>query len=350
MLRVSADRIRLYGGALVAIGFCAALIAPMWHLDWIVFRAGGAAAGTASLLQPPGGTAYPFAYPPAVAWLFYPAAHLPIDLGFDLNALLMLAMCAVAGVLGSRVYGLPIGFALLATFAWVPATQAGFLGQFTPVGLVLSLVAIGGISRGNQLMSGLAAGLLLYKPPDAIALWLLLIVRRQWRAVGVAAGIGLLWYIASVAATGGDWAWPVHYLGLLSAYYSTDFARNVLKVVSLPGLLLAARLPSLAAIIAGVALLAAAAARFAKIPALEAASMAPLVGLAASPHAYMYETVLVLPALFYTMTHVVEPWRTRTIVAAYTIAPLWVLGPWIRFDPLAIVVVGGSALWLVSRS
>jgi hypothetical protein len=260
---------------------------------------------------------------------------------------LMLLFCGFAGVVGARIYGFRIAFAVLAIFAWVPATQAGFLGQFTPVALVLALLAIAGLTRRNDLLTGVAVGLLLYKPPDAIAFVLLLVVRREWRALVVFSAVAVGWYFTSVAATGGDWAWPVHYLAMLRGNYASDFAVTALKTVSLAGLLAYAGLTPALATLGGLVVLACAIPRFAKAPILEAASMAPLVGLAASNHAYMYETVLVIPSLFYVMTHVVEPWRTRLVVGAYVIAPFWVLGPWIKFDPLAIVVLGGTALWLI---
>lgn len=347
VLQISADRIWLYGGALVAIGLCAAFMAHSWQLDWITFRIGGGLAGSPALLEPHNYPVNPFEYPPAVAWFFYPAAHFPEGPGFVLYCVLMLLFCAFAGVVGARVYGLRIPFAVLAILAWVPATQAGFLGQFTPVALVLALFAIAGLTRRNDLLTGVAVGLLLYKPPDAIAFVLLLIVRREWRALTVFIAVAVGWYFASLAATGGDWGWPIHYLTMLHGNYASDFAVTTLKTVSLAGLLAYAGVTPAVATLCGLAVLACAIPRFAKAPILEAASMAPLVGLAASNHAYMYEAVLVIPSLLYVMTHVAEPWRTRLVVAAYTIAPLWVLGPWIKFDPLAIVVLGGAALWLI---
>jgi hypothetical protein len=44
---------------------------------------------------------------------------------------------------------------------------------------------------------------------------------------------------------------------------------------------------------------------------------------------------------------VAERWRTRIIVIAFAIAPLWLASNVIHFDPLAFVVIGGAIAWLV---
>ena len=345
-LAISRDRIYLYGAALVAVGLCALLIAARWQTDWIAFRTGGTLAGHPDLLDPRRYPVVSFVYPPGVAWLFVPAAMLPTTAGFYMNAVFMLGVCAIAGTIAARVYNLSIPFAALAVFAWVPATQAGFLGQFTPVALALTLLAILGLVRRNDFLAGVAIGLLLYKPTDAVPFVLLVLVRREWRVLAIVGGISLAWYVAGVAATAFDWNWPAHYLAMLRGYYAAEFARTALKTVSLPGLLVYAGASPATATLASLLLLLGAIPRFARSSMLAAASMAPLVGLASSVHAYMYEAVLVLPALFYAMTQTPEPWRTRFVVAAYVIAPMWVFGPWIRFDPLAIVVLGGAVLWI----
>ena len=63
----------------------------------------------------------------------------------------------------------------------------------------------------------------------------------------------------------------------------------------------------------------------------------------------MYEVGLALPALFYAMVNVVEPWRTRLIVGAYLLAALWMpIDALIWFNPLAIITLGGTILCGVS--
>jgi hypothetical protein len=78
--------------------------------------------------------------------------------------------------------------------------------------------------------------------------------------------------------------------------------------------------------------------------------MAGLVGLAASPHAWPYDAAVALPAAFWVMTEVAEPWRTRIIVGAFAVAPLWLASNVIHFDLLALVIVGAAIVWLVGRA
>jgi hypothetical protein len=59
-----------------------------------------------------------------------------------------------------------------------------------------------------------------------------------------------------------------------------------------------------------------------RVSALEATSMAGLVGLAAGPYAWPCDAAVALPAIFFVIKTVAEPWRTRIIVGAFAIAPL----------------------------
>jgi hypothetical protein len=82
---------------------------------------------------------------------------------------------------------------------------------------------------------------------------------------------------------------------------------------------------------------------------LLAMSCTSVLSLALSAHAWMYDVAIVLPALFYAMAKLAEPWRTRLIVAAYLLAALWMpIDAAIRFNPLAIITLGGAALCAVA--
>ena len=59
----------------------------------------------------------------------------------------------------------------------------------------------------------------------------------------------------------------------------------------------------------------------------------------------MYDAALMLPALFYAMKYVSEPWRTRLVVAAYLLAAAWMpLALLTKFNSLALVTLCGIAL------
>ena len=322
--------------------------------DWLDFYIAGAMAGTHALLDPATHAAWgathhlpvtAFVYMPGFAWVLVPAAHLPLAAGFALNAVVMFACCVLAAPVAARAYGFSWQFCLLTILAWAPTTAAIVTAQNSPAGALLSLVAVLGFARDDALLTGLSVGALMYKPTYALPFILLLLVWRRWKAFGVVCACGVAWYLLSVSATGGDWLWPIAYLRSLSGYVGPDFMGNRFKAISLPGLLMLVRTPHALAFVAGLAALAAGLVRMARVPALEAASMAGLVGLVASPHAWPYDAAVALPAIFWVMRAVAEPWRTRIIVGAFAIAPLWLASNVIRVDLLAFVIIGGALFW-----
>jgi hypothetical protein len=326
------------------------------YWDWLDFYIAGAMAGTRALLDPAMHAAWgashhlpvtAFVYMPGFAWVLVPAAHMPLAWGFALNAIVMAASCGMAAIVAARTYGLRWQFCLLTILAWAPTTAAIVTAQNSPVGALLSLAAVLGFARNESLLTSLSIGALMYKPTYALPFILLLMVCRRWKAFGVVCGCGLAWYALSVAAAGGDWLWPLPYLRSLTGYVGPDFIGNRFKAISLPGLLMLAATPHTIAFGAGLVVLIAGVVRMPRVSSLEAASIAGLIGLAASPHAWPYDATVALPAIFWVMRDVAEPWRTRIIVSAFAIAPLWLASNIIRVDVLAFVIIGGAIAWLV---
>jgi hypothetical protein len=319
--------------------------------DWPDFQNAGLTAGTRALLDPAARAAWgaahnvattAFAYIPGYAWLLYAPARLPLAWGFALNAIAMLAVCFAAARVAARVYSLDARFTVLALLAWAPTTAAILTGQNSPIGLLLWLLATMALVEGNDAAAGVFAGLLMYKPTYAIPLGLLLLVRRNWTAIGAVAICGLGWYVTSALAAGNDWLWPSMYLKSLSGYVGTDFAYNAPKAVSLPGLLVRAGVSSGAAFALGMVLLILAAWRMRTRPTVEAMSAMAIVGVATSPHAWPYDAVLALPAMLWMMAATEEPGRTRWVVAAYALAPSWLLAHILGIDLLAGPVLAGA--------
>jgi hypothetical protein len=83
--------------------------------------------------------------------------------------------------------------------------------------------------------------------------------------------------------------------------------------------------------------------------AVEAASAACLAGVALSPHALAYDAALALPMIAFTAARLAEPARSRFLLALFILAPLFFVSPLLRFDPLAVVVIGGTCAWLYVR-
>jgi hypothetical protein len=356
-LRLSRERAFLYGGALASLCLVQVRFVVAQNFgDWSAFWAAAATVGTRDLLDPARHTAWQvhhhllttvFPYLPGAAWFLLPVKPVSLAAGYAINFFLMLSASCAAAIAAARIYGLSRAFASIAAFAWAPTIAALATGQNAPLGLLLAVYAVGGLAAGSWLATGFAVGLLLYKLPYALPFVALLVVRRQGRALGIVLLCAAAWYVLSVAATAGDWQWPVQYAHALAEYAGPDARFNAVKAISIPQLLLrAGAAPSLAMFL-GAAIFVTALPLLARRPLLEAASFTPLLGLAAGPHTLPYDLAFGLPALYYLMTHLSEPVRTRVICVAYVAAPLWLLSGVLRFDVLAVVCNGLVLVWLM---
>ena len=318
--------------------------------DWRVFVSAGTLAGTAALLHPPQDW-QAFFYLPGAAWPLVAAARVPPAISFMLNAAAMLGCAMAAAVLASRTYGLATRTAI-ALYALFPPVvyAAAIIGQNAPFGLLLAQAAVAGLAARSVALTALPIGMLLYKPTYALPLVALLVVRGLRRELSVVAACAALWYLASVAAAGGDWSWPAAWLRVLTRFAAGDLAVNGAFAVGIPAVLLRNGVaPS--AVLALCILVAAASAgalRIAK-PA-EAASAASLVGLALSPHAWAYDAALALPMIAFTAARLGDPARTRFLFALALVTPLFLLAPQIGFDPLAPAAAAGTIGWLAVRA
>jgi hypothetical protein len=357
-LNIPPRRLRAWAIGLVLIGLAPIAGAFVYGLhDWPAFWSAGATAGSPDLVDSARHLEWQrahglpeafFAYPAGSAWLFAPFAWLPLPVGFVLHGLLMLAAAIAAGWIAAPVFGLERRVSILAVLAFAPVTASLTLGQNAPLGLLLAVVAIVGVVTGRPLLAGLAVGLLLYKPTFAIPLIGLLLLRRRWRELVVVALIGAAWYVAGVVAAAGDWLWVKPWLSGLGAYLDADFAGNADKAVSLPGLLARLGLPDLVPILAAALLVVVALPRLARAPMIEAASVACLLGVAVSPHAWGYDASLAVPFLLWILAgHGGLSLQNRTvvIVAAYVLGPFWLVSRQTVVSAVAIVVLGLVGVW-----
>jgi hypothetical protein len=318
--------------------------------DWRVFAAAGARVGTPELLNPPEAW-QSFFYLPGVAWALAPFAHVPLTTSFLLNAFLMLACAAVAGVIAARTYGLDRATAVALYAFWSPVIYAvAIIGQNAPFGLLLAQIAIAGMVRGSVVLTAIPIGLLLYKPTYAVPMIGLLVARARWRELAIVGAMASMWYGFGVTATGGDWDWPTTWSHLLTRFAAGDLSVNAPFAVSLPALLVrtGTSVPAVACMTAIVALVAAVPLR--RAPAAEAGSAVCLIGLALSPHAWAYDAGLALPMIGCAAATLADPGRTRLLLALSLVVPLFFASRQLGFDPLAVVVIGGALAWLASRS
>ena len=317
--------------------------------DWRVFVAAGSAIGTRALVDPPEAWQI-FLYPPAAAWPPSLVAHLPLAESFVLNGLLMLACAAIAGVVAARIYALSDIAGASAYVLWTPVMYAAaIIGQNAPLGLLLCQLAIGGLAMRSVVLTAVPIGLLLYKPTYALPLIALLLVRSRLRELTIVTAIAALWYVLSVAATGGYWNWPLDTLRLVARYAAGDFTVNGAFAVGLPGLLVRAGVTPSLVVVATIAVAACVLVALRRAGAAEAGSAACLAGIALSPHAWAYDAALAAPMIAFVATRVDEPARTRWLIVLAVVAPLFFISPILGFDPLALVVVGGTLVWTALR-
>jgi Glycosyltransferase family 87 len=311
--------------------------------DWRIFWNAGHSVGSGAII-----TAAHFAYTPGAAWILWPFAQLTLAEGYFLYVAIMIAMAVGAAWLATKLYGLSFALAALMAFAWTPFTIAICLGQNSPVALICVTLAIVAFVRRDQVLAGLAVGLLLYKPSDAVPMIFLLCICKQWRSLGIVAICGIAWYLLSAAATS-DWLWPGAYTKMLTELYRSDVATNADYAISVPTLLTRLGAPALVGWIAGAAILVGSAPLLLRVRRLEAASVVPLIGVAASPHAWGYEAILALPALWLATSRL-NSLRATLLLAAYAVAPLYLYARPLHFDALAIPILGGTACWFALRA
>ncbi|MGA2512501.1 MAG: glycosyltransferase 87 family protein [Candidatus Limnocylindrales bacterium] len=287
-------------------------------------------------------------YPPAFAYPYWPASLLPIGLGFAINAVVMLAMLALAGLLLSRIFDLPRGLTLRLAFAWTPALAPVDMGQNTTLAVVLALWAIDALRRDSQIEAGLAGGLLMYKPELGLPLLGLLVLRRRWRSVSIASLVIAVGYVLSVAAAAGDWLWPVGWWSGIQSWLAGDLAFNADKTISIPGLI--GRVPGVPwwlPYLAGAAIVLLALRGLVRAPIVEAASAVCLLTLVAGPRVWSYEAGLMLPVVAWAIAGgLAEPWRTRLVFLAVPMSLLWIVSPVTIVSGVAVITSAAMAMWL----
>ncbi len=310
--------------------------------DWRIFWNAAHHIGNLTLL-----TEARYVYTPGSAWVLWPFAQMPLAIGYFVYVFLMIALATGAALLASNVYGISARLAVPMALAWFPFSIAIFLGQNSPVALLLTMVVVFAIVRQRDWLAGLGVALLLYKPNDAIPFLLLFVVLKQWRSLAAAAISIPIWYLLSVAATG-DWAWPLPYSQTLTSWFHYDAGIDAVFSINIPGILLNLGSSSAVAVAVGAVLLLLTMPLLSRVSRIEAASVAPLAGIACSPHAYGYEAILALPILWLAVS---QPNRARIagVCLAYCIAPLYYFSRPMHFDSLAIPVLGAFAAWLWTR-
>jgi hypothetical protein len=291
----------------------------------------------------------PFVYPPGVALAYLPFAALPYDFAAVLHLGLMLALVVGAIVLGAEALRLPRRWATVGGLAWAPAAAGVLTGQNTALALMVTVLLAIALTAGHEGRAGAAAGLLAYKPQLGAPLIGLLVLRNRWRALGAVMGVIALQYLAGVVATGGNHGWPFDWLATVQAYSIEDFQANGWQAISLPAvghqLERLTGLPglTLAGWILGLAVVVRCIPAMRRLPVLEAVALACACGLVVSPHAWVYDATLLLPALGVLAARAANrgwPWEARWLLAgSFAMVLCWPLGGLVGLTLVPLVVV-----------
>jgi alpha-1,2-mannosyltransferase len=352
-------RARLWLVACAVAAFLPAVGVPIrgW-LDFSAFYAAGALAFSSDVArlapivawqQLHGLPITPFVYPPGMALLYVPFAALPYGLAAALHLALMGGLLVTAAILGADALLLPRRWSVIAALAWGPAAAGVISGQNTALALLMVVVAALALQRGRQALSGGLVGLLAYKPQLAAPLVLLFVVRSRWVALASAALLVSVHYLAGVVATGGNAVWPTDWLATLNAYTGADYAANGWQAISLPALgqhlTHATGIPGLMLLgyLAAAGIVVVCIPSMRRLPVLEAVALACACGLVISPHAWVYDATLLLPALaVFARRAAAGGWPSRSrwwLAIAFALGLTWPLGGLIGVTALPLVVV-----------
>ncbi len=156
----------------------------------------------------------PFNHPPFEALLFAPLARLPY-----VAAYLVWAVFNIALILGfwillrprlPSLHGFLPALPLLAMFAFFPVSMALLQGQDSILLLLLYGLAFCALATGRAFVAGACLGLALFKFQLVLPFVLVLLIRRQWRAIAgfIVTAFALLLVSATVVGWSGVMAYP----------------------------------------------------------------------------------------------------------------------------------------------
>ena len=278
------------------------------------------------------GDTIPFGRFPVYAILFKPLTLLP----FAYARAAWLAINAVALILFAVLWPTARRDRLAMSLCWsCPAALLLSTGQDT--GLYLFFVALGVrlLHDGRDFAAGLVLSLCAAKIHLALGIPVFLIAQRKWIAIsaGALSGVGQL--AISFAAEGRDW--PAKLLHLASI---SEFSPAVQKMPNLFGLTFWLPYAGLIEACLAVAVLAAVWLISRSATPAAGATAAIVGGLLVSHHAYVYDAVLLLPALALA-------WELPVFAERL---PYWVLFLWTPIPYLALMKDRLAAIGQVSMS
>ena len=287
-----------------------------------------------------------FAYPPHVAAAYAPLGALNFQVAYLIHTIFM----ALAFVVALRLLEKPVP--MIATWRWpILAASFTFLPLATAVGggqnAALSVLGMAVIWRAlhddREVVAGIAAGLLLFRPQYAIPLIGLFLLARHWRAVWAAIGTGLITWAATALVLGP--VWVVDWLDEVVPFVERDAEVNASNSISILGFLQAAWSENDAVVLAGMAGAVAVVLTLSYLwlnP--DRFTLANRMGAVAigvtliSPHTMFYDASLLLIAAAAALA-ATSPAMVRVLAVTWGAALIHLLSGSLGATPLALVVV-----------
>lgn len=295
-----------------------------------------------------------FAYPPFVALLYAPLALLPFKWGYLLHTLLMAGLLAVSARIvtpmlpriGRYPFVLFVGMLI-----FYPMLRAVLGGQNAALTLFLMSLVWRALHDRHELLAGVAAGLLLYKPQYGLPLIGLVSLTRRPRVVmGWLAAAGGLYLLGALV---GGLNWLPWWWGQVGRFQATDQAVNAANSVGVLGFLEAVMgTGSPSALVVGVLLAGLLAMGLLLLwwrPGVSLNARMAITGTAVvlmAPHAMFYDAGLALLG----MAYVAEVWRRGAVTwlgVMFLASFLTPLSTYLGFNTLFLVLllVLGSLVW-----
>jgi hypothetical protein len=259
-------------------------------------------------------TRYPVVYPPQVAIFFAPLGALPYGWAligwWTITTLAYAACCYIAWKASPALAGQ--GATVAAAAAGFPAfvNLIGF-GQNSAIALVCFTAAFAALMRGRSFAAGLAIGGLAYKPQLGIVAAVVFLTARNWKLIagsivslGFQLGLSLAYFgpdiLSTYLAANRD---PVMTLQRLQVkiYQMHSLRTFFALLVPWPAVAVAAYLVA-AAIVLAMAVMCWRSSR--PLPSRYAGLL--IATVLVSPHLYVYDLVLIAPALVFVSGAIVE--------------------------------------------
>lgn len=289
----------------------------------------------------------PFPYPPFVALAYVPLTWLPFKVAYAAHAAFM-ALCILGALVALRPALPAINTAWLpavaATLTFYPLFRAVLGGQNTPFSLLCAACAATALSRKRDFAAGLWLGAWLYKPPLALVVAAVVLLRvsdRRRFLLGFAL-VAVPYYLIGVAV--GGWGWPLWWWQEGAVPFAVaDLAVDRGNGISFAELAAEAGLTPfnwiLAALTVGFALWIA---RQQRVPAVAVTAFAAGAAVLVGPHVLFYDAGLAALALIASAT--LRPSTLPYVIGIWVLAWLQPMRPLLPLPPLTAVVV--LSMWL----